>query len=196
MYAKEMCDLELKDGGGDFELVITDIQNLSSLVARGDADACLCLPDFAIPELSTNQIRPLYDGKGAAQMWAENYSSNPDDVTHPQTNVFVAREAWVEKNQEEAAFLIALWDRGIQEWQQNRDEIIRAYPEDFAVRDDAEFAFLTNWLDTKFDWFVPTTYLDDEWVEGEREVFELMKETGFIEEGVEEPSFTTLEPAS
>ena len=196
MYAKEMCDLDLQAGGGDFQLVVTDIQNLASLVARGDADACLCLPDFAIPELSTNQIRPLYDGKGAAQMWAENYSSNPDDVTHPQTNVFVAREAWVEKNREEASFLIALWDRGIQEWQQNRDEIIRAYPEDFAVRNDQEFAFLTNWLDTKFDWFVPTTYLDDEWVEGEREVFELMKETGFIEEDVEEPSFTTLEPAS
>ena len=68
------------------------------------------------------------------------------------------------------------------------------------VGDDAELAeqmaFLQNWLDTKFDWFVPTTYLDDEWVEGEREVFNLMKETGFIEEGVEEPSFTTLEPAS
>ena len=30
----------------------------------------------------------------------------------------------------------------------------------------------------------------------EREVFDLMKETGFIEEDVEEPSFTTLEPTS
>jgi ABC-type nitrate/sulfonate/bicarbonate transport system substrate-binding protein len=196
MYAKEMCDLDLRTGGGDYELVVTDIQNLASLVARGDADACLCLPDFAIPELSTNQITPLYDGKAAAQMWAENYGSNPEDTTHPQTNVFVAREAWVEKNKEEAAFLIALWDRGIQEWQQHRDEIIQAYPEDFAVRSPEEFAFLQNWLDTKFDWFVPTTYLDDEWVEGEREVFDLMKETGFIEEDVEEPTFTTLEPAS
>jgi ABC-type nitrate/sulfonate/bicarbonate transport system substrate-binding protein len=196
MYAKEMCGLDLQADGGDYELIVTDIQNLASLVARGDADACLCLPDFAIPELSTNQITPLYDAKSAAQMWAENYSSFPDDVTHPQTNVFVAREAWVEKNQDEAAFLIELWDRGIQEWQANRDEIIRAYPEDFAVRTDEEFAFLTNWLDTKFDWFVPTTYLTDEWVEGEREVFDLMKETGFIAEDVEEPSFTTLEPTS
>jgi ABC-type nitrate/sulfonate/bicarbonate transport system substrate-binding protein len=196
MYAKEMCDLDLKADGGDYELIVTDIQNLSSLVARGDADACLCLPDFAIPELSTNQIKPLYDAKSAAQMWAENYGSNPEDTTHPQTNVFVAREAWVEKNEEEAAFLIALWDRGIQEWQAHRDEIIQAYPEDFAVRTPEEFAFLTDWLDNKFDWFVPTTYLSDEWVEGEREVFDLMKETGFIEEDVEEPSFTTLEPAS
>jgi hypothetical protein len=132
----------------------------------------------------------------AAQYWAANFGSNPEDITHPQTNVFVARESWVEKNNEEAAFLISLWDRGIQEWQQNRDEIIAAYPEDFAVRTPEEMAFLQDWLDNKFDWFVPTAYLDDEWVEGEREVFELMKETGFIAEDVEEPSFTTLEPTS
>jgi ABC-type nitrate/sulfonate/bicarbonate transport system substrate-binding protein len=196
MYVKEECGLDLRTGGGDFELVVTDIQNLASLVARGDAVACLCLPDFAIPELSSGQLTPLYDSMAAAQYWAANFGDDPEDTTHPQTNVFVAREAWVEKNGEEAAFLIALWDRGIQEWQEHRDEIIAAYPEDFAVRTPEEMAFLQDWLDNKFDWFVPTAYLDDKWVEGERGVFNLMKETGFIEEDVEEPSFTTIEPAS
>ena len=191
MYAKDKCGLDLRAGGGDFELVVTDIQNLASLVARGDADACLCLPDFAIPELSTNQIKPLYDSKSAAQFWAENYSSNPDVLTHPQTNVFVAREAWVEKNQEEAQFLIELWDRGIQEWQQHRDEIIAAYPEDFAVRTPEEMAFLQDWLENKFDWFVDSAYIDQEWADGEMEVFDLMRQTGFIEENVEDPNFTT-----
>lgn len=194
MYAKDQCDLNLKEGEGDFELVVTDIQNLASLVARGDADACLCLPDFAIPELSTNQIKPLYDAKSAAQLWAENYGSNPDDTTHPQTNVFVAREAWVKKNPEEAAFLIELWDRGIKEWQANRDAIIAAYPEDFAVRNDQEMAFIRDWLDNRFDWFVPSAYLDDQWVAGELEVFDLMRETGFMGADVENPSFTTVEP--
>ena len=196
MYAKEMCDLDLRAGGGDFELVVTDIQNLASLVARGDADACLCLPDFAIPELSTNTIKPLYDSKSAAQMWAENYGTDKADLTHPQQNVFVARTSWVETNKEEAAFLIELWDRGIQEWQAHRDEIIAAYPEDFAVRTPEEMAFLQDWLENKFDWFVPSAYLDEEWIEGERAVFDLMKETGFVEEDVEEPGFTVLEPAS
>lgn len=196
MYIKEECDLDLRAGGGDFELVVTDIQNLASLVARGDADACLCLPDFSIPELSTDQIRPLYDGMSAAQYWAANFASDSSDVTHPQTNVFVARESWVEKNEEEATFLIELWNRGVQEWQENRDEIIAAYPEDFAVRTPEEMAFLQDWLDNKFDWFVPTTFLDEGWVEGEQEVFDLMRETGFVEEDVEEPSFTVLEPTS
>jgi ABC-type nitrate/sulfonate/bicarbonate transport system substrate-binding protein len=196
MYAKEQCDLDLRTGGGDYELVVTDIQNLSSLVARGDADACLCLPDFAIPELSSGAMKPLYDSQSAAQYWAENFASDSSDVTHPQTNVFVARESWVEKNKEEATFLISLWDRGVQEWQEHRDEIIAAYPEDFAVRTPEEMAFLKDWLDNRFDWFVPTAFVDEDWAEGEREVFDLMKETGFIEEDVEEPSFTSLEPTS
>jgi ABC-type nitrate/sulfonate/bicarbonate transport system substrate-binding protein len=195
MYAKEMCGLDMETGGGDFELVVTDIQNLGSLVARGDADACLCLPDFAIPELSTDQIKPLYDGMSAAQMWQDNFASNPDgDAVHPQQNVFVARESWVETNGDEAAFLIELWDRGIQEWQEHRDEIIAAYPEDFAVRTPEEMAFLQSWLDNQFDWFVPSAYVTDEFVKGETEVFDLMKETGFMEEGVENPGFTVLEP--
>lgn len=196
MYAKEQCDLDLSEDSSDFELVVTDIQNLASLVARGDADACLCLPDFGIPELSTDQIRPLYDAKSAAQLWAENYGSNADDTSHPQTNVFVARQSWVEKNPEEAGFLIELWDRGIQEWQDNRDEIIAAYPEDFAVRNDEEMAFIQDWLDNKFDWFVPSAYLDDEWIEGEKEVFDLMRETGFMGEDVEDPAFEALEPTA
>ena len=191
MYAKDKCGLDLRAGGGDYELVVTDIQNLASLVARGDADACLCLPDFAIPELSSNQIKPLYDGQAAAQFWAENYSSDPAVLTHPQTNVFVAREAWVEKNPEEAAFLIELWDRGIQEWQQHRDEIIAAYPEDFAVRNPEEMAFLQDWLTNKFDWFVDIAYIDQTWADGEMEVFDLMRETGFIDKDVEDPDFTT-----
>lgn len=196
MYAKQECDLDLKAGGGDFELVVTDIQNMASLVARGDADACLCLPDFSIPELSGETLRPLYDGDSAAQLWAKNYGSDATDTTHPQTNVFVAREAWVEKNPKEAAFLIELWDRGIQEWQENRDAIIDAYPEDFAVRTPEESAFIKDWLTNRFDWFVPTAYLDDKWVDGEKEVFDLMRETGFMPEDVKDPIFSVLEPTS
>ena len=196
MYAKEMCDLDLRAGGGDYELVVTDIQNLGDLVARGDADACLCLPDFALPQLVAGTVKPLYDSKSAAQLWAENFGSNAEELTHPQTNVFVAREAWVEKNPEEAAFLLALWERGLQEWQENRDEIIATYPEDFGVTSPEEQAFLINWLDTRYDWYVDSVYLEEQWVEEEKEIFEFMKNTGFLEEDVEEQVFTIVEPTS
>ena len=196
MYAKQQCGTDLRAGGGDYELVVTDIQNLGDLVARGDADACLCLPDFALPQLVAGTVQPVYDGRSAAQIWAETYGSNPTEVTHPQTNVFVAREAWVEKNPEEAAFLLALWERGLQEWQANRDEIISTFPEDFGVTTPEEQAFLIDWLDNRYDWYVDSVYLTDEWVSEEQEVFELMRETGFMEEEATDPVFTVVEPTS
>jgi ABC-type nitrate/sulfonate/bicarbonate transport system substrate-binding protein len=196
MYAKRFCDLDLRAGGGDYEVVVTDIQNMASLVARGDADACLCLPDFAIPELAGGALRPLYDGEAAAQLYAEHFGADKSALSHPQTNVFVARKSWVDKNPDEARFLIALWDRGIQEWREHRDEIIAAYPEDFAVRTPEEAAFLENWLDTRYDWFAPTAYLDEAWVAEERRLFDFMKETGFMDEDTPAPDFTIIEPAT
>jgi ABC-type nitrate/sulfonate/bicarbonate transport system substrate-binding protein len=196
MYAKQFCNLDLRAGGGDYELVVTDIQNLSSLVARGDADACLCLPDFAIPELSSAALRPLYDAKSATQVYAEHFGSNKEAFSHPQTNVFVARKAWVERNPEEANFLIALWDRGIKEWEANRDAIIDAYPEDFAVRTPEESAFLKDWLENRYDWFAPSAFLDEKWVSEETELFDLMKQTGFMDEGLATPNFTVLKPSA
>lgn len=196
VYARKFCDLDLRAGGGDYELIVTDPQNAAGLIERGDADAGLLLPDFSIPQLSSGAIKPLYDSKSVAQIYAENFSSDPDQSTHPQNNVFVARKAWVEKNPEEARFLIEIWDRGVQEWAENRDAIIEAYPEDFAAESAEEKKFIQDWLNDTYDWFVPTTYLDQEWVDSETELFDLMKETGFVAEDIEAPDFTILEKQS
>ncbi|QNN54571.1 ABC transporter substrate-binding protein [Nocardioides mesophilus] len=192
IYAKEFCDLDLRAGGGDFDVIVTDVQNSASLVERGDADAALLLPDFGIPQLSSGKLRPLYDAKSVSQIYGEEFGESPD-TTHPQNNVFVARKAWVEKNPEEAAFLIKIWDRGVQEWAQNKEQIVEAYPEDFAAETPEEKKFILDWLDNTYDWFVPTTYLDQAWIDEETKLFELMKETGFVEEDVATPDFTIIE---
>ncbi|MFG1952663.1 ABC transporter substrate-binding protein [Micromonospora sp. NPDC048830] len=192
VYARKFCDLDLRAGGGDFELVVTDPQNAAGLIERGDAEGGLLLPDFSIPQLSSGRIRPLYDAKSASQIYAEKFSSDPRDATHPQNNVFVARKAWVEKNPEEAAFLIKVWDRGVQEWAKNRNKIIEAYPEDFAAETPAEKAFIQDWLTNRYDWFVDTPYLDQAWVDSETHLFDLMKETGFVPEDTPAPHFTIL----
>ncbi|WP_148575559.1 ABC transporter substrate-binding protein [Nocardioides caldifontis] len=193
VYAREFCDLDLRAGGGDYELVVTDPQNAASLIERGDADAGLLLPDFSIKQLSSGAVKPLYDAKSVSQIYAENFSSDPENVTHPQNNVFVARKAWVEKNPEEAQFLIDVWDRGVQEWAEHRDEIIEAYPEDFAAETPEEKTFIKNWLNDNYDWFVDTTYMDQAWVDSETELFDLMKETGYIDEDIDAPHFTIFE---
>lgn len=193
VYAKEFCGLDLQAGGGDFDVIVADIQNLASLVEGGDADACLCLPDFAIPQLSSGSLTPLYDSDSAAQIFAEEFG-DPNDIDHPQTNVFVAPNAWVEKNPEEAAFLIEVWDRGLQEWREHREEIIAAYPEDFAAETEEEKAFILDWLDTKYDWFVETAYLTQDFIDGEQAVFDLMQSSGYLSEDVEAPDYTIIEP--
>lgn len=194
VYAKEFCDLDLRAGGGDYELVITDPQNAASLVERGDADAGLLLPDFSIKALSSGALRPLYDSRSVSQIYADEFSSDPEEVTHPQNNVFLARKAWVEKNPEEAQFLVEIWDRGVQEWAENKEKIIEAFPEDFAAETPAEKQFILDWLNNTYDWFVPTTYLDQAWVDSEKELFQLMKDTGFVDEDVPTPDFTIIEP--
>lgn len=192
VYARKFCDLELRAGGGDYELVVTDPQNAASLIKRGDADAGLLLPDFSIAELSSGAIKPLYDSKSVSQIYAEEFSSDPQDVTHPQNNVFVARKAWVEKNPKEAAFLVKIWDRGVQEWAEHRDEIIKSYPEDFAAETDEEKKFIQDWVANTYDWFVDTTYLDQAWVDSEIKLFELMKEAGYVKKDTPTPHFTIL----
>ena len=192
VFARKWCNLDLRAGGGDYELVVTDPQNAAGLIARGDADAGLLLPDFSIPQLSSGAVTPLYESKSVSQIYAEKFSTEPTVLTHPQNNVFVARKAWVEKNPEEAAFLIKIWDRGVQEWKANRNKIIEAYPEDFAAESDKDKAFIRDWVATKYDWFVDTTYLDQAWVDSETKLFNLMKEAGYVDKDIPDPDFTIL----
>lgn len=193
VYAEEYCGLDLSAEGGDFDLVVTDIQNMAGLVASGDAAACLCLPDFSIAQLRNEEIIPLYEGRSAAQIFAEEFGDGHDG---PQTNVFLAPTDWVENNQEEAAFLLSVWERGLEEWRANRDEIIETYPQHFAVQGPEDIAFIQDWLENSYDWFEESVYIDEEWVEGESQIFELMQGTGYLSEDAEVPNFQTIDPPS
>ena len=193
IYAQDQCGLDLSAEGEDYDLVITDIQNMAGLVASGEAEACFCMPDFSIPQLRDGELKTLYEGRSAAQIFADDYGNGHNG---PQTNVFLAPTAWVERNPEEAAFLLSVWERGIQEWQQHRDEIIETYPQHFAAESPEDIAFIQDWLDTRYDWFEDTVYIDDQWVEGETQIFDLMKENGYLPEDAEPPTFETIAPGT
>ena len=191
IYAQEFCGKDLSAEGEDFELVVTDIQNMATLVERGDAEACLCLPDFSVQALRKGTIKTLYDGRSAATIFADEFGDGHDG---PQTNIFAAKKEWVEANPREAAFMLALWERALQEWKDNRDEIIDAYPEQFGIQSPEDKEFMTDWLENTYDWYEDTVYIDEEWIEGETQVFDLMKETGYIEEGTANPEFVPITP--
>ena len=189
---QDQYGLDFRAGGGDYEVVVADPASLAELVERGEVDACICIPELSISQLRNDVLRPLYDSKGAAELYADWYFPEHEGV---MTNLFVARADWYETHQEEAQFLLEVWERGIREWEENREEIIATYPQHFAVEDPEDIQWVVDYVENTFDWFVDTVYLDEEWVEAEKAIFPLLKETGFMEQDTPEPEFAIVDPA-
>lgn len=185
---QQMHGLDLGDDD-EFELVVADIQNLSSLLARGEIDACICYPDLSANELREGTVRALYDGKSSADLFAELDAPGHDG---PMGNVFVARDDWVEDHPEEVEAFLDLWERGLAEWRAHRDEIIARYPQHFAVEAPEDVAFMQDYI-TDHDWVVEDVRFDEQWAEDESAIFDLMREMGVIEDDVADPRFRPTE---
>jgi ABC-type nitrate/sulfonate/bicarbonate transport system substrate-binding protein len=197
MFAKDWYDLdfciERPDGSdcSDFDLREGDHFANMDLLVRGDLDACVCIPEAAFPYWRAGEVRALYDPTNAPwQLYQEEYAPGHKGLNG---NNFVARADWFDSHPNEVAFFLALWERGIQEWQEHQEEIIRTYPQHFAVEDDADVDFAVQYMQ-EYDFFVPTVYLDDEWVENETLVYDLMKQTGWMDPDAEIPRFEVVEP--
>lgn len=185
---RQMHDLDLSSDG-DFELVVADIQNLSSLLARGEIDACICYPDLSANELREGSVRALYDGKSSAELFAELDAPGHDG---PMGNVFVARADWVEDHPDEVDAFLDLWSRGLEEWRAHRDEIIARYPQHFAVEAPEDVAFMTDYVHAH-DWVVQDVRFDQRWAEDESRIFDLMRRSDVIEQDVLDPEFLPSE---
>lgn len=192
VIAQEIHGLDFRTGGGDFELVQVDITNTGPTAAAGEVDGALVLPDFAVNELINDEIRVLYDGQTSAELYADRIAGNPGHEG-PMINVFLAGEEWYDDHPDEIDFFMRMWQRGIDEWQSNKAEIIASYPQHFAVEGDEQVQFMQEWLD-EHDWFVTTVYLDDEWLDAETPLFDIMRENGFMESDEENPRFEVLTP--
>lgn len=190
VLAQKLHGLDFRPDGGDFELVLADITNTAELAANKEVDGALILPDFSVSPLIEGRVRVIYDGRTAADMYSEVVGAPHEG---PMINIFLARKAWFETHQDEAKFFLAVWERGIQEWQQHKDEIIASYPQHFAVETPEEIEFMTNYLN-QHDWFVTSVLLDQAWVDRESELFDLMRETGFMDASEENPEFAILTP--
>lgn len=193
VLASQLHDLDFRTGGGDFELVQVDITNTGPLAAEGtDVDAAIVLPDFAVNELSNGSLRVLYDGRTDAEVYAQDIVNNPEHEG-PMSNVFIAPKEWYDSHPDEVAFFLSLWERGLQEWQANRAEIIASYPQHFAVEGEEQVQFMQDWLD-QHDWFVDSVYLTDQWIEDEKPLFDIMRDTGWMGSDEEDPTFDVVTP--
>ena len=190
--AKKLENVDLRSGGGDMKMVIADVQNMGPLVAKGEADACICLPDFAINEFRTGKLRMLYDGKSDAQMVQDEVLQGHQG---PMIHIFLARKDFAENNPKAIAFFLKLWQRGLDEWQKHRDKIIETYPQDFAAQNPQDVAWIKQFL-AKNDWFVDSVYMDKKWIDEEKGVFDLLRETDFMSKDQEDPEFKVIKPGT
>ena len=189
---KQMHDLNLVEsaaGASDFELVVADIQNLSNLLARGEVDACICYPDLSARDLREGSVRALYDGKSSAEVFAELDAPGHDG---PMGNVFVARRDWVDGHPGEVSAFLDLWELGLAEWQEHRDEMIERYPQHFAVDTPEDIAFMKDYV-AQHDWVVDDVRFDQKWADDESSIFDLMRQTGVIGDDVTDPRFLPTE---
>ncbi|OBB59130.1 nitrate ABC transporter substrate-binding protein [Mycobacterium sp. 852013-51886_SCH5428379] len=184
---KQMHDIDLV--GGDFEIVVADIQNLSNLLARGEIDACICYPDLSARDLREGTVRALYDGKSSAEVFADLDAPGHDG---PMGNVFVARKEWVDGHPGEVSAFLDLWSRGLQEWAAHRDEMIERYPQHFAVDTPEDIAFMKDYV-AQHDWVVDDVRFDQQWAEDESSIFDLMRRAGVIGDDVADPRFLPTE---
>ncbi|MFC5379274.1 ABC transporter substrate-binding protein [Aquipuribacter nitratireducens] len=186
-YAEKMHGVDFRTGGGDYNLVVADPQNQADLVERGEVAACVCLPEFAAPGLRSGELKVLYDGKSSSDIYSDVVV---DGHEGPMINVFLAGKDWAESHPEEVEFFLDVWQRGLEEWEANQAQIIETYPQHFAVEDPADVEFVQEYV-AEHDWFVDDVRFEQDWVEGESQIFGLLQETGFMEEGQEAPDFMT-----
>lgn len=190
ILVKELHDLDFRVGGGDFDLVMADITNTAELAASKDVDAAIILPDFSVQQLMSGRLKILYDGKISTDVYADIVGEPHEG---PMINVFLGPTEWVDSHPDEVKCFMAIWERGIQEWQAHKAEIIASYPQHFAVETPEEIQFITDWL-TEHDWFVSSVYLTQEWVENESKLFDLMRETDYMTADEKDPTWKIVTP--
>jgi ABC-type nitrate/sulfonate/bicarbonate transport system substrate-binding protein len=187
--ANELYDLDFRTGGGDFELVVADLTNTGALAADHEVAGALVLPDFNVPPLLNGDVKVLYEGKTAADLYAEAVGSPEHEG--PMINIFMAPTDWYDQHPDEVAFFLELWQRGIKEWQANQNEIIESYPQHFAVETPEEIKFIKGYL-AEHDWFVESVYLDEAWVETESRIFPMLADAGLADSD-EPPRFDIVQ---
>ena len=184
VIADALHDLEFRVDSPDFDLVVVESASVADLVMRGDVDACICLPDFSVSDLADGRLRPLYGGRSAAEIYADDVMGEPDAL--PVAEAFVADKQWLAQNRDAVEALLGLWDVGLQNWAQQKEELIAAYPHLLSVQSGEEIAWVTDYA-TAHDWVLPSIYLTQQDSEIQTSIFARMQSLGLVPDDAREP---------
>ncbi len=195
----ELHGIDYRVGGGDYNLVVNDHFVNPENLLRGDCEAAVIIPEAAAPFLRTGELVIMYDGRLPFQLY-NDFSGFDDGNFHVMSNLFTATEEYFDSHPEEISAFLALWQRGVDLWNANQEEIIRAYPQHFAVEAEEDVQWINEFMsDPANDWFVESVYLDQEWIDAEVAIWDFMTSLhpdnpNRLEEGFPVPRFEVVEP--
>ena len=184
VIAEAMYDLDFRVDSPDFDLVVVESASVADLVMRGDVEACICLPDFSVSDLADGRLRPLYAGRSAAEIYAEEVIGDPQAL--PIAEAFVVDKQWLDENREAVEALLGLWEVGVQNWASGKDQLIASYPHLLSVQSDEEINWMTDYM-TAHDWVIPSVYLTQEDSKIQADIFARMHSIGLVPDDASEP---------
>jgi ABC-type nitrate/sulfonate/bicarbonate transport system substrate-binding protein len=192
VIADRLHNVDFRVGEGDYNLEIHDYFDQPPLLESGECDVSMTIPEAAVGQLRTGEFELMYDGRPPWQVYA-------DDVCQCEhrgymSNLFVGREEWFDANPDQAAAFLELWERGIELWNDNKDEIIRLYPAHFAVETEEDTEWMADYMNGDDDFFVDTVYMDEEWVQNETQLYDSMRQSGWMTNETPNPRFEILPP--
>lgn len=191
--AADLHDKELAEGSDDLAIVVTDFELAPELVVEGDLCAGITAMTTSISYLMEETVTVLYETRGASQLYGEVYEPGHEGM---MSNNFVALKSWYDDHPGEVDFFLKVWQRAVEEFDANRDAVIAEYPEHFGYQDDAEQQFVTDWYNDVFNEFVDDVYLTESWIEGEREVTEILRRARLIPEDQPLPIHVCIDRSS
>lgn len=197
--AEVLHDRTLSETDEDLQMTTTDFNTAVDLVLAGDLCAGVTSIYNVQTELRNGSVTALYDGRSASQIYGDEFVEGHEGMN---SNNFVATQDWYESNPEQVAFFLEIWQRGVEEWDANREEILRAYPDDFGIGQeegvdiDDQVEYLLTWYEDQFDEFVDSVYLDEEWIRGDAQITDLLKDAGVIPEDQSVPAHACIDPSS
>jgi ABC-type nitrate/sulfonate/bicarbonate transport system substrate-binding protein len=198
----ELHGIDYRVGGGDYELIVNDHFVNPQNLLNGDCEAAVIIPEAAAPYLRTGELVLMYDGQMPFQQYTQ-FSTVDDGENHVMSNLFTSTKEFADANPEALEAFLVLWQRGIDAWADPavQEDIISTYPQHFSVEEDEDIAYIQEFMSGEGDWFVDSVYLDEEWVESERAIWDLMTELNpenqnYLEPGFEQPEFLIIEEPS
>lgn len=192
VIADQLHGIDYRLGEGKFNLVVQNEYEMPGLVQSNECTIAAAVPEGAAPQLRKGELDLMYNGRAPWQIYQQDICRCRHKGV--MSNLLVAREEWFNANPDQAEAFLELWERGLQLWRENREEIIALYPETiFPVEAEEDTEYLVDYI-TENDWFADTVYMDERWIEEETKLYDYMIESGWMQEDAEIPQFEALAP--